>query len=47
VFDRHGKHWHLLVPPMHEVLWQLACDENGIDATEDFHFLLITRRLIG
>jgi hypothetical protein len=26
---------------MHEPSWQIACDENGIDANEDFHFPFI------
>src|SRR6266850_3377232 len=30
--------WASPVPPMHELSWQIACDENGIDANDDFHF---------
>jgi hypothetical protein len=26
---------------MHEPSWQIACDENGIDANENFHFPFI------
>jgi len=26
---------------MHELPWQIACIENGIDANEDFHFPFI------
>src|SRR5882724_11893319 len=33
--------WVSPVPPTHELSWQIACDENGIDANEDFHFPFI------